>query len=98
MLTKDLISATALSKNTYSILERLEKGDAEKLIILKDDAPKAVLMSIHAYEALEEEIADLRLIALALSRMESFKPEDAIPHQVLMEKYSHKGNNQDQGK
>ena len=96
MLSKDLISATALSQNTSSILERLEEGDAEKLIILKNNAPKAVLMSIDAYEALEEEIEDLRLTYLALSRLESFRPEDAIPHQVLMDEYARNAKGRDQ--
>jgi antitoxin StbD len=88
MDAKDYISATALSKNTSASLASLEKGEAEKLIVLKNNAPKAILLSIDAYQAMEEEIEDLRLTALALARLQSFEPEDAIPHKDLMDKYS----------
>ena len=36
MHTKNFLSATALSKKTAATLDLLEKGDAEKLIILKN--------------------------------------------------------------
>ncbi len=88
MQTKDFLSATTLSKKTAATLDTLEKGDAEKLIILKNNAPKAILMSIDAYEAMEEEMEDLRLTALALARLQNFRSEDAIPHKKMMQKYS----------
>ena len=65
MRATDFISATALSKKTSATLDALEKGEAEKLIILKNNAPKAVLLSVERYEAMAEEIEDLRLTALA---------------------------------
>ncbi len=88
MQTKDFLSATTLSKKTAATLDTLEKGDAEKLIILKNNAPKAILMSIDAYEAMEEEMEDLRLTALALARLQNFRSEDAIPHKKMMQKHS----------
>ena len=88
MNKKDFLSATALSKKTAVTLDALEKGDPEKLIILKNNTPKAVLMSINAYEAMEEELEDLRLTALALARLKTFRPEDAIPHNEMMEKFA----------
>ncbi|MCP4751325.1 MAG: type II toxin-antitoxin system Phd/YefM family antitoxin [Proteobacteria bacterium] len=87
MKVKDYLSATTLSKKTAATLEALEKGEAEKLIILKNNTPKAILMSIDAYEALEEEMEDLRLTALALARLQTFKEEDAISHREMMEKF-----------
>ena len=88
MKAKDFISATALSKKTASTLESLEKGEADKLIILKNNSPKAILMSVEAFEAMEEELEDLRLTALALARLQSFKPEDAITHSMMMKKFN----------
>ncbi len=78
MHIKDYLSATMLSKKTSATLDSIEKGDTEKFIILKNNAPKAVLMSIDAYETMEEEIEDLRLAALAFARLKSFNPEDAL--------------------
>ena len=87
MRTDEYLSATALSKKTAATLEALEKGDAEKLIILKNNAPKAVLLSMDCYEAMEEEMEDLRLMALALSRLDSFDPEKALSHEYVREKF-----------
>jgi antitoxin StbD len=73
-----------LAKKTSATLDLIEKGDAEKFIILKNNAPKAVLMSVEAYEAMEEEIEDLRLAALGFARLQSFNPDDALSHQQMM--------------
>ncbi len=87
MRAHDYLSATDLSKKTAATLDSLESGETEKLIILKNNAPKAVLLSIGAYEEMEEEMEDLRLAALALTRLQTFKPEKAISHAKMMEKF-----------
>jgi len=87
MRATDFISATALSKKTSATLDALEKGKAEKLIILKNNAPKAVLLSIERYEAMEEEIEDLRLTALALARLETLDEKKVLSHQYIQEKF-----------
>jgi antitoxin StbD len=84
MHIKDYLSATMLAKKTSATLDLIEKGDTEKFIILKNNEPKAVLMSVEAYEAMEEEIEDLRLATLAFARLQSFNPEDALSHQQMM--------------
>jgi len=87
MRAKDYLSATTLSKKTSATLDALERGEMEKLIILKNNAPKAVLLSIESYEAMEEELEDLRLTALALARLESFDEKKALSHDQIMEKF-----------
>lgn len=88
MRIQDCLSATELSKKTSSTLESMEKGDMEKLVILKNNAPMAILMSIDAYEAMEEEMEDLRLATLAFSRLKSFKLEEALSHKEMMKKFA----------
>ena len=85
MHTKNFLSATALSKNTAATLASLESGEVEKLVILKNNSPKAILVYIEAYEMMEEEMEDLRLTALALARLQTFKPETALSHKDMME-------------
>ena len=87
MSAKEYLSATALSKRTAATLDALERDEAEKFIILRNNAPQAVLLSIDAYEALEEEMEDLRLTALALARLQTFRPEEAKSHKEMMEKF-----------
>ena len=87
MNAKEFMSATTLSKKTSATLESLEKGEHEKLIILKNNAPKAVLLSIDAYEALQEELEDLRLTALAIARLHTFESGEAIGHDEMMARF-----------
>jgi antitoxin StbD len=87
MRATDFLSATDLSKKTSATLDALEKGEAEKLIILKNNAPKAVLLSIERYEAMEEEIEDLRLTALALARLETLDEKKVLSHVYIQEKF-----------
>ena len=88
MRIKNYLSSTQLSKNTAATLNSLESGEIDKLIILKNNSPKAILMSFDSYEAMEEEIEDLRLTSLALSRIQNFDPEKTISHQEMMDKYA----------
>ena len=87
MRATDYLSATALSKKTSATLDALEKGEVEKLIILKNNAPKAILLSIERYEAMEEEIEDLRLTALALARLETLDEKKVLSHKYIQEKF-----------
>jgi antitoxin StbD len=83
----DYLSATALSKKTSATLDALAKGDTEKLIILKNNTPKAVLLSMESYEAMEQEIEDLRLTAMALARQDTFDEKKALSHDFIKEKF-----------
>ena len=87
MRAADYLSATALSKKTSATLEALEKGETERLIILKNNAPKAILLSMESYEAMLEEIEDLRLTALALARVDSFDRKKALSHDYIRQKF-----------
>ncbi len=88
MRIENYLSATQLAKKTADTLNSIETGDTDKLIILKNNSPKAILMSIASYQAMEEEIEDLRLTALALSRIQNFNPREIISHEKMMDKYA----------
>lgn len=88
MHSKNYISATTLSKKTSATLDSFDKGDIDTLIILKNNKPKAVLVSMEAYETMQEELEDLRLTALALARIKSFDLEKAVTQESMMKKFA----------
>ena len=88
MHIKKYLSCTQLAKYTAATLSTLESDETDKLIILKNNSPKAILMSYESYEAMEEEVEDLRLTTLALARIQSFDPTETISHQKMVEKYA----------
>jgi len=87
MRTENYLSATTLSKKTAATLDSLDKSESGEIIILKNNTPKAILLSIDAYTAIQEEIEDLRLAALGVARLSTFAKNEAISHQEMMEKF-----------
>ena len=87
MRAKDFLSATELSKKTSATLDALVNGETDKFIILKNNSPKAVLLSMESYEAMQEEMEDLRLTTLALARTETFEEQKALSHAHIKEKF-----------
>ena len=87
MRIENYLSATELSKKTAATLERLENSDSGEIIILKNNTPKAILLSIDAYSAMQEEIEDLRLAALAFSRLATFATNETISHEQMMKNF-----------
>jgi len=88
MHSEKYLSATDLSKKTAATIDALEKGLADRLIILRNNAPKAVLLSIEAYEELMEEIEDLRLGTLALARVKTFNEKEALTHEQIVDRFA----------
>ena len=78
--------SAANCKNAY-ILDSLEKSATGKLVILKNNTPKAVLISFETHEALEEELEYLRLTTHAYARQNTFRSENARSHKDMMKKF-----------
>jgi len=76
--SKELLSATELSKNTKHVLNMLEEHKNERYFILRNNKPKAVLISMEEYEELIESIEDHSLLQLALERTKNTKLEDYL--------------------
>ena len=87
MKSLNYISATNKNQKTSATLDSFENGEAEKFIVLKNNSPKAVLLSMEAYEELQEELENLRLKLLASSRLDSFEKEKSLSHEQMLKKF-----------
>jgi antitoxin StbD len=63
------VSATAMAGSFSVHLEAVTSGAASHLVIFDDDEPAAVLLSVNAYQALLDELEDLRSERLAIERL-----------------------------
>ena len=77
------ISSTDLQKNARKILDRIVSGEQDRYVIMRDNKPAAVLMPTEMYEALMDELADMRIDEIARERIATFDPEKAITHEDL---------------
>jgi antitoxin StbD len=63
------VSSTDLQKKTRELLDRIAKGQQEHFVVMRDNKPAAVMMATERYEALIEELEDLRIEAVARTRL-----------------------------
>lgn len=63
------VSATAMAGCFSVHLEAVTSGAVPHLVIIDDHEPAAVLLSVDAYQALQDELEDLRSERLAIERL-----------------------------
>jgi antitoxin StbD len=85
--TDQAISATDLQRQGKSLLDRLQSGDQDKYVVMRDNKPACVMLPVSSYEALMDELEDMRIDAIAVERAASFDPAKAIPLDVMLKKY-----------
>ena len=76
------VSATDLQKKTRELLDRISSGEEDHFVVMRDNRPTAVMMATDRYEALMEELADLRIDEVARSRLAT-RPEDYISFEEM---------------
>lgn len=72
------VSATTMARNFGSRLKEVASGDTHHLVIFKDNEPAAVLMGVEAYQALSDELEDLRSEILAIERLSSLNENELV--------------------
>lgn len=88
--TEHLVSISEFSKGKTSKIFDDVKNNNTEYIVLKNNQPTAIVVSLESYrelvkkaarmEALLEKIEEARLLKLAERRMENFDPETVVDH------------------
>jgi antitoxin StbD len=79
------ISSTDLQKNTKTLLDRIASGEQDRYVVIRDNRPAAVLMPTEKYEAIMNELEDLRVEALARDRLATLEKATSIPHADMLD-------------
>ncbi|PKO69564.1 MAG: Phd-YefM [Betaproteobacteria bacterium HGW-Betaproteobacteria-14] len=82
------LSVTDLVRSAKEVFERLESGEQDKYVVMRNNAPTAVMMPVAAYEALIDEIEDLRIEAVARERLQGFDRKKAITHAEMVQRFA----------
>ncbi len=85
--TDQAISTTDLQRQGKTLLDRLQSGDQDKYVVMRDNRPACVMLPIATYEALMDELEDMRIDAIAAERAATFDPATAIPLDVMLKKF-----------
>ena len=86
------ISVTEVSRSAKEIFTKLENGKQDKFVVMRNNAPTAVMLPVEAYEALIDELEDLRIERIAMRRMSKFDRSKAITHDDMVKKFEGEGD------
>lgn len=83
-----LISVSDLSRGMASkIIQRVGK-DKEQYIVVKNNKPEAVILSVEEYIELMEAKEDLQLLQIADIRIKNYVPEEVASHKDVLSRYN----------
>lgn len=85
--TNETISVTDIQRRAKDVFERIERGEQDKYVVLKNNEIAAVLLPADRYEALMDELDDLRIDAIAAERVGTFDPAKAITHEEMLARF-----------
>jgi antitoxin StbD len=82
------VSVTEVSRSAKIIFDRLSSGKQEKYVVMRNNAPAAVMMPVNIYEALMDELDDLHIQLTARDRLRSFDRSKAISHADMLKMFA----------
>lgn len=85
--TSETISVTDIQRRAKEVFDRIENGEQDKYVVLKNNAIAAVLLPADRYEALMDELDDLRIGAVAAERIATFDRSKAVSHEEMMARF-----------
>ncbi len=83
----EALSITDMVKSAKDIMHKLNSREHDRYVIMKNNSPAAVLLNIHAYEDLLDELEDLRIEAVARTRLQTFDKSRAVSHEDMLKKF-----------
>ena len=81
------VSVTRVSRETKALVEKLRRGEEDHYLVMKNNEPAAVMLSVRRFEALIEELEDLRLLAVAQKRLKTLDRRKTIPHAGMVRRF-----------
>ena len=72
------VSATTMVRSFGAKLKEVTSGETTHLVIFKDNEPAAVLIGVNAYQAMQDELEDLRAERLAIERLSTLDETNTV--------------------
>lgn len=86
------VSVTEVSRSAKTIFDRLSSGEQDKYVVMRNNAPAAVMMPVSVYESIMDELDELHIQLTARDRLKSFDRSKAISHDDMLKMFSSEEN------
>ena len=84
----EAVSVTQVSREACAIFEKLRKGQRDRFVVLQNNTPIAVMLSVRAFEALLDEMDDLGVESVARRRLPSLDRNKTMRHPAMMRRFA----------
>lgn len=81
------VSATSMARSFGTNLKTVTSGEQSHLVIFKDNEPAAVLMGVDYFQAMTDELEDLRAERLAIERLQTLDESSLISHEEMEQRF-----------
>lgn len=81
------ISVTEVSRAAKPVFDKLASGAQDKYVVLRNNAPAAVILSVAKFQELMDHMVDLEVAAMAQARLQESHPEKAITHADMLRRF-----------
>ena len=82
------VSVTEVSRSAKLIFDRLGSGKQDKYVVMRNNAPAAVMMPVSVYEKMMDELDDLHIQLTARDRLLSFDRSKALSHEEMLQRFA----------
>lgn len=86
--TEDIISVTDVQRKAKDVFTKLANGTQQKYFIMRNNELAAVVLPAIRYEAMLDELEDLRIEAIARERLSTFDTSQAISHEQMLASFA----------
>ena len=84
------ISVTTMVRNFSARLKDISSRKSERLVIFKDNEPAAVILNVHVYQEMLDELENLRVETTARERLANFDETKAVSHDAMRARYANR--------
>lgn len=82
------VSITDVARSAKKFFDRLTSGDQDRYVVMRNNVPAAVMLSVKEFEAIMDELEDLRIEAIAAERLaKSNTTTPLVSHKDMFKKY-----------
>ncbi|MFK0570386.1 type II toxin-antitoxin system prevent-host-death family antitoxin [Endozoicomonas sp.] len=81
------LPVTRLARQFKLYLDRICNREQDKYVVMRNNEPVAVLLSVEQFEAMVNELEDLRIEAVARERLANFDGKTTISHEEMIKEF-----------
>ena len=81
------VSVTDISRSPKKYFDRLSSGQQDRYVIMRNNAPEAVVLPVDYYEEVMNELEDLRVELLAATRLNDTYDTNMVSHEGMRSRF-----------